>query len=123
MGAWLAAASYKNWKCEPTVMNARPNGAHGRNRICANDLMSSHGGGPFPVGAAAVKELYGSGNEIIGHAVSRKVTSGTGGDAWYWYELTGTSVHADGVGVRLCTGCHTLAAERGGNDFVYVQVK
>ncbi len=60
-----------------------------------------------PLGAAAVKELYGSSEEVRGWSVSLKVDSDSnGGLGWYWYERFGTSVFADAVGTSLCTGCH-----------------
>jgi hypothetical protein len=123
LDAWLAAGHYRSWACEPTIQNARPGGAHGRNRICSNALASGHGQGPYPVGAAAVKELYGAGDQPVGHAVAHKRTAGTRGSDWYWYERTGSTIYADGVGTPLCTGCHSLAQQRGGNDFVYLQIR
>jgi hypothetical protein len=116
--AWLAAGHYNAWKCEAQVMNARPRGAHGRNRICSNALLSGHGAGPYPVGAASVKEVY-SGDKISIHAVAVKVKPGTGNDTWYWYE----EGYADAVNAPLCIGCHSTVEQNGGRDFVFIQVK
>jgi hypothetical protein len=121
--AWIKTGTYKMWACEKAVSRPRPHGAHGRTRVCSNALMSGHREGPFPVGAAAVKELYGHGDDITGYAVSRRVKPGPGGDAWYWYERTGPNVYEDGVGASGCADCHALAQQRGGLDFVYVQVR
>jgi hypothetical protein len=64
------------------------------------------GGDPHPVDAAAVKELYGDGDDVVGWSVILKVGDGAGGDAWYWLESYRGTIYADGVGEGLCTGCH-----------------
>jgi hypothetical protein len=115
---WLAAGHYKSWRCEVGVMNPRAGSPHGRVRICSNDLASRHGSGPYPVGAASVKEIY-YGNRIGVFAVSLKVAPGTGGSTWYWYEQN----DMEGVGAPGCAGCHSRADRQGGNDHVYIQVK
>jgi hypothetical protein len=111
---WLAAGHYKSWQCEAGPANPRMGSPHGRVRICSNDLASGHGSGPYPVGAASVKEIY-YGNRIGVIAVSIKVAPGTGGRTWYWYEQN----DMEGVGAPGCAGCHG----RAGNDHVYIQVK
>jgi hypothetical protein len=111
---WLAAGHYKAWRCEAGPANPRMGSPHGRVRICSNDLASRHGSGPYPVGAASVKEIY-YGNRIGVFAVSIKVAPGTGGSTWYWYEQN----DMEGVGAPGCAGCHG----RAGNDHVYIQVK
>ena len=69
---------------------------------------------PDPVGAAAVKELFGStGSEVLGYAVMVKVEEGTAADSWYYYEDYNGTDYADGIGPGLCTGCHS-----GGTDYV-----
>jgi hypothetical protein len=115
--AWIAKGYYKTWKCETQVMNARPNGAHGRNRVCSNDLASTNGAGNYPVGAASIKELY-SNNSLNGYAAAVKVKAGTGANTWYWYEGG-----IEGVGNPSCAGCHSLVQNYGGHDYVYIQVK
>jgi hypothetical protein len=141
--AWLAEGHYKQWACEPEKHAARSPSPHGVNRICSNDLLSGHGAGEYPVGAAAVKELYADeGDDIVGIAVYRHVTAGTTGDTWYWYErvpLDSPAPHdadgvvADGLGgtagspeETICVGCHMAAgsdAMHSGHDFVYTQVQ
>jgi hypothetical protein len=112
--AWLAAGSYRSWRCEAREHAARSPGAHDVTRICSNDALSAAPDGPFPVGAASVKELYeAAGGGVIGYAVAVKVASGGGGDAWYWYERSRGTVYAAATGVALCTGCHSTA----GRDF------
>jgi hypothetical protein len=71
-----------------------------------------------PVGAAAVKELFGDDGKLSGWAVSIKTEPRSGvGKGWYWYEVTSTARDAQpvaaGHGVPLCANCHAP-----GNDFV-----
>lgn len=67
-----------------------------------------------PAGAAAVKELYGDGNTVLGWAVSiKRADDSDGGNGWYWLEVFDGSTFADGDGAGVCTGCHS-----GGTDFV-----
>jgi hypothetical protein len=117
--AWLAAGHYKKWKCEPMKMNPRPLGVHGPNRVCSNALLSGHvGPGPYPVGAAAVKEIF-YGNRVGNYAIAVKIKDGTTGASWYWYEPG----DLEGVGAPGCVGCHSRAAQNGGRDFVFIQVR
>jgi hypothetical protein len=84
---WIGAGHYQTWNCEPEAHAPRPGSGHGRNRICSNDALSAAGGdGPFPVGAAGVKEVFDAAGGIRLYAVYRKVEDGAGGDTWYWYE-------------------------------------
>jgi len=122
--AWLAKRFYQMWTCEPQAHPARPFGAHGQNRVCSNDLLSSAGPGEFPVGAASVKEIYG-GSQISGYAVSLHNAPGIAGNTWYWYERVGSGTTA-GEGASVCVGCHQQAgidSEHPGHDFVYTQVR
>lgn len=117
--AWLARGDYRRWRCEVAPHAARPPGAHGENRICSNDLLSgSAGPGDYPVGSASVKELYSNG-QLRGYAVGLRISPGAGGNHWYWYERSGGTIYADGVGVGLCTGCHNGAPR----DQVFTQVR
>ena len=117
LSGWLAAGHYLAWACEPAPHAARPPGAHGTNRICSNTLLSAADAGTYPIGAASVKELYRD-SAIDGYAVGVKVTAGDDAASWYWYELIGTSVVADGVGRALCANCHADAPR----DHVFTQV-
>jgi hypothetical protein len=112
--AWLAAGHYKAWACETAISSARLNGAHGRHRICSNQALLDAPSGPYPVGAASVKELFTSSDGPNGYAVGLKVTPGLGDDTWYWYERTGTSPRsrpvADSIGDKACgADCHARA--------------
>src|SRR5262245_23751742 len=119
--AWLATGEYEDWTCESEVHEARSPSPHGFNRICSNDAIASHARdkGPWPPGAAAVKELYASADSKTpkGYAVYVKTEADSAdGDNWYWYErLTpdGKPV-ADGMGDEgpaktVCVACHVAA--------------
>jgi hypothetical protein len=123
---WLEAGQYRAWDCEAEPHAARPPGAHGSTRICANALLAGAGpSGAFPVGAAAVKELVG-GDTLYGWAVSVKTgESGAAGEGWYWYEVVEGDVYAEGFGIAACSGCHadadaSFAATA--RDLVFTQV-
>lgn len=151
MEAWLSKGFYKSWKCEPTSHQARSPSPHGINRICNNARLAAQPGGPgeYPVGAAAVKELYSEdAGTIIGYAVEVHVSAGTSSSNWYWYERNpslnapakngSAGLVADGVGptegtagtptASICTGCHTAAGADSAHtttdshDFVYTHV-
>ena len=137
--AWLTKGYYKTWKCEPAGHAQRSPSPHGNNRICSNTRLSTHTTGEYPIGSASVKELLDAQNALIGYAVYRKVSAGTG-DSFYYYErvpLDSPAPHdtngvvADGRGSAgpaktICVGCHAGAgsdAMHSGHDFVYTQVR
>ncbi len=139
--AWLATGAYKSWSCESAVHAARSPSPHGFNRICSNTAISSNATGTaaWPVGAAAVKELYASMTDAAptGYAVYHKTADDTsaGGAVWYWYEQpAGMAVFADGMGDTgtpntVCVACHSLSGSDaahtpspGGHDNVYTPV-
>ena len=146
--AWLTKGDYKKWKCEAAVHAARSPSPHGFNRICSNDLISANATatGPWPKGAAAVKELYKTAADTapVGYAVYLKTAADSGAGAnWYWYErvpLDSMAPHdtkgvvADGPGSsgpaqNICVGCHAGAGmdamhtpSPNGHDFVYTPV-
>jgi hypothetical protein len=106
---WLASGYHHSWSCEPAPRAAMPDSPHGAARVCSNALLATASGATLPVGVATVKEIY-EGDELVGHAVSRKVTD-AGLDGWYWYELHSGGLHADGMNVGSCPGCHQFAAD------------
>jgi hypothetical protein len=115
---WIESGHYLAWSCEVERHPPRPGTGHGTNRICSNDtIVGSTGDGPFPVGAAAVKEVY-SGDAIGLYAVYLKVDTAAGGESWYWFEGNRSNVIANGEGDATCTGCHSRAPR----DFVYTVV-
>lgn len=120
---WIDAGHYLAWRCEPAPHPARPGSGHGANRICSNDALvaaaEAGGSAPFPIGAAAVKEIFSSSGAIRLYAVYRKVAATSDGYSWYWYEGDGDSNYANGVGDSTCTGCHSNAPR----DFVFTVVR
>ncbi len=127
--SWIADGAYKRWRCEPTPHESRDPSPHSLNRICSNDLLSAHGDGPYPVGAANVKELFGADGTLLGHAVYRRVLPAEGGAGWYWFEEYDGQLFADGLGdsgapKTSCVGCHEGAGPSSlGHDLVFTQVR
>jgi hypothetical protein len=116
---WLAAGYYQAWRCEAEPHPSRSPSPHGQNRICNNDaLHAAPAGTAFPIGAASVKEIYAGGDAIVTYAVSRKITDGSTGDNWYWYEGNPGKVYANSEGADNCTSCHSQAPR----DFVFTIV-
>lgn len=113
---WLEAGEYLDWAGESGPHPSA--GPHGDVRTFFNDVLVASfeaGAAEHPQDAAAVKELFDAGGGPNGWAVMVKVQpDSAGGDGWYWYEIVGTDVFADGLGVALCTGCHS----GGGSDYV-----
>jgi len=110
---WLQAGNYLGWQAESAVhVSAGPHTATVRTYV--NDLLYdslASGLSAHPAGAAAVKELYGGGDRVLGWAVEVKVQDDSAsGQGWYWYESPGLS----GFGLGICTGCHV-----GGHDYVW----
>jgi hypothetical protein len=146
--AWLSAGSYKQWQCESAVHASRDPSPHGFNRICSNDVISSHMDDTtdWPIGAAAVKELYASmdATDPVGYAVYTKTAADSDmGANWYWYErvpLDSAAPHddagvvadgmgSDGTAKSICVGCHVAAGSDAahtpsahGRDEVYTPV-
>ena len=100
LSTWLAAGHYRDWACEDAPHAARPPGAHGMNRICSNAALAETADGPYPIGAAAVKELYRNG-AVGGYAVGVKLAAPAAGSSWYWYEAIGGERHRRRSGPRL----------------------
>lgn len=110
--AWLADGGYKGWPSE-----SGPHGSTGPHfgdvRTYVNPALFDSlaaGNDVHPKGAAAVKELYGGGVDVVGYSVAIKgfdnsTMSGTG-DGWYWYENYAGSQYGDGFGDGTCVGCH-----------------
>lgn len=115
--AWLAQGHYQQWICEPAAHPGRAPSPHGPSRICNNDALHAAAAGAFPVGAAAVKELF-DGSMVTSYAVARKITAGEGGGRWYWYEGGPDKIFANSEGAANCVSCHTQAAR----DFVFTIV-
>jgi hypothetical protein len=106
---WLAESHYtrtdRGWHAESGIHASRaPHTATVRtyiNQILFDSLRE--GRTQHPIGAAAVKELYGGGPNVLGWAVEVKTQpDSANGAGWYWYEGAGLS----GQGLGICTGCH-----------------
>jgi hypothetical protein len=117
--SWLAEGHFRAWACEPQISAPRLSGNHGRHRICSNDLLTGSDVGPYPVGAASVKELYDAAEGPNGFAVGLKIEDGDGPRTWYWYERRGSDPAAhplgEGIGVPDCAVCHGTAPR----DYVF----
>ena len=139
--AWLASGVYKSWHCESAVHAARSPSPHNIDRVCSNDVIANNatGSGPWPEGAAAVKELYTSTSATTpgGYAVYLKTQADRANGAnWYYYgSLTAGGTPVDGLGtdatvMSACTACHLAAGSAaahtpspGGRDEVYTPVQ
>src|SRR6185369_12421218 len=44
---WLANGDYRAWRCEAMISPPRGSGNHGRQRICANQLLLANGAGTY----------------------------------------------------------------------------
>ena len=77
---------------------------------CLADSLEA-GAAQHPVGAAAVKELYGSGGTVQGWAVMVKAEDVGGGDGWYWYEWYQGNVYGGTVDDATCVGCHAAGID------------
>lgn len=117
---WLQAREYASFPKESKVhASTGPHGGSVRTYITPSlEASLAAKATEHPMGAAMVKELYGSGSEVTGWAVAVKTAgSSAAGDSWYWYEIFGTTSAtkpvADGKGLPGCKGCHS-----GGVDFV-----
>ena len=117
---FLKADRYKTFAAEAAIQPST--GPHGRVRTYVNDTLLASlqaSNTTHPVGSAAVKELYGPGDDVLkGWAVEVKVSQdkGNGSDWYWWYEpsnTNGTMPASEGLGLGGCTGCHG-----GGTDFV-----
>ncbi len=112
--AWLDAGEYLDWTAESGPHDS--DGPHfGNVQTYVNNTMFNsleQGDVQRPMGAAAVKELFGNGNQVRGWSVSVKMQADSaGGNGWYWYEVYDDQVYGDGVGISICTDCHGM-----GND-------
>jgi hypothetical protein len=117
--AYLVAGGYRSWTAESGPHpSAGPHGGRVRTYLSPGLARSLAQGGAHPKDAVAIKELYGSGSSVSGWAVEIKLSdSSNAGRGWYWYEVfsaqPGAKAATAGVGVSLCTGCHSA-----GRDYV-----
>ncbi len=108
---YLQDRRYTTLPAEPAIHPSA--GPHGRVRSFVNTALADSieaGAMSHPVGSASIKELYSTGDELTGWAVSVKVSDDKGsGEDWYWYEVFSTTQNnpvADATGAPGCAGCH-----------------
>lgn len=117
---WLLKGFYKSWHCEAAP---HPGRVHGMDRVCDNDVLSTFSGtGEFPVGAAAVKELYTNG-AVTGYNVYVKTAAGDCKSFYYFEGGSSGPPSTDQLGSASCVGCHSMAAPPMGHDCAYTIVK
>jgi len=114
--SWLKDGTYRTWRAESAPHDST--GPHfGKVRAFLNPTLFTSleaGRKNHPMGAAAVKELYGSGDRVLGWSVAIKLEAASGGGGnWYWYEKFEDRTVADARGVLLCRACHLT-----GRDYV-----
>jgi len=117
---FLGAGGYLTWARESrSHRSAGPHPVTVRTYLNPElEASLAAGSQQHPVGAAAVKELFGEDGKLSGWAAAIKTEPRSGvGKGWYWYEVTSTEPGARPVaaanGVPLCANCHAP-----GNDFV-----
>lgn len=107
---WLSQRRYADWRAE-SAPHASLGPHFGRVRTFVNGPLFDSlvaGNSEHPHGSVTVKELYGNGEEVRGWSVMiKQAPTSDGGANWYWLEVFGTSVFADGPNAGICTGCHT----------------
>lgn len=101
--AWAKEGAYEDWTRE-----AEPHESAGPHfgtvlTFVNPTLEKTLGSGPHAPASAAVKELYGDGDAVLGWAVMVKLAEDQG---WYWWEYYEEKTVADGVDVQVCTTCH-----------------
>jgi hypothetical protein len=111
---WLEAESYSAWTAESAIHDST--GPHfGNVRTFINTALHESleaGNTEHPMGAAAVKELYGmNGANIRGWSVMVKTEAGSGGARWWWYERYGQTTYAASQGDDGCVPCHEAGTD------------
>ena len=112
---YLEAGDYKDFLSESEVHASTGPHGNGVKTYFTDSLQESllAGNSEHPIGAAAIKELY-DGDTIDGWAVLVKVRDdGPEELRYYWYEILGGTIYADGEDEPGCSDCHS-----GGKDFV-----
>ncbi|MBT8399026.1 MAG: hypothetical protein KJO98_01005, partial [Rhodothermia bacterium] len=117
---YLRSGEYKHFAHEPEIHPSL--GPHSDVKVFANQKLAASleaGADEHPQHAAAVKELYRD-DTMLGWAVMVKTEPNSDqGNGWYWYEVLSTTdgsrLAANGNGVPLCVGCHTI-----GQDYVRI---
>jgi hypothetical protein len=109
---WLESGGYVEWDAESSI-HASAGPHFGNVRTFFNLALSGSfaaGSTDHPMGAAAVKELYGPGNALRGWAAMVKRPQDAG--AWYWFEIYDGTLYADAVSLSLCENCHGAGTDQ-----------
>lgn len=112
--SFLDDGLYKSFEAESAVHDGFTNSPHGRVRTFINPLLADSlkaNNAEHPVGAASIKELYSSSDQLRGYAVNLKIKAGSGGDTWYFYEILDGNVAVDDIGLSVCVGCHSAGPD------------
>lgn len=108
LSVWVEDGNYLDWASESEVHTS--SGPHfGGVKVFVNDELEeslSDGGDPHPIASAAIKELYGDGDDLLGWTVMVKVEDGSADDSWFFWEQFEGDKLIEGVGQSACTGCH-----------------
>lgn len=104
---FLETLGYQAWKAVKATYTSP---IHGRvktyfNNTLAESLATSNT--VHAMESMAVKELLSGDDEIVGHAVSVKITANDDANSWVWYEVTDSGTDIYGIGHTTCTGCHS----------------
>jgi hypothetical protein len=116
LARFAKGGDYLGWRSESGIhASAGPHGGQVRTFFNATLAASLDAASlTHPVGSVVVKELWGNGQAIIGHAINVKITDAAGKDSWLFAELSAPEYTGFyGVGDPTCHGCHSS-----GRDYV-----
>ncbi len=105
---WLEGGNYLQWQAESGPHpSTGPHFGDVRTFVhpCLAESLDANQL-PHSVGAAAVKELYGAGDVVLGWSVMVKIAEGGGDETWYWYERFEGNTTSDAIGDPICSECH-----------------
>ena len=113
--AFLERGGYQDWPAEAAAhASSGPHGNSVRTFYSPRAAQAVLEESPtFPAGAATVKELF-DGANLYGYSVWVKADADSdSGNNVYWYETANGGSPYEGLGARICTGCHSA-----GQDFL-----
>ncbi len=119
--AWLEAGNYSEFEAESAVhITSGPHGQEDQDLVrvfvnsCLADSMAA-GNTVHPIGSMSVKEMYGTGDTILGYSAMIKVDdqSPDDGNDWYFHTIVGGEEKASELGSAACFDCHVM-----GTDYV-----
>lgn len=119
--ALISDDDYQSWRCEleprPSIVGS---GHHDKARVCFNptlEISLQADNNSHPQGSIAVKELYDSGDVLLGHAVMVKDMPGNDEQSWIWYEALAPDYDEPWAYGRAASGC--FVCHSGGQDFIH----